>query len=675
MSTPMRISPPLDIKSSGALEDQQAKSETASGTASSAATPKHSESTSDGESDATSGSLRQLKVRDLELDDDGATQTSGSKKTKLSSGDESISPQSSAPDELHKQSTLAERANEERLMTPPRTPELGRGFPVEIFRHIASHIAVRSTADLLNATLVCKAWRQILLDDPELWRHNYVLDLTSRSAQAALQCFLPRARQGLRSLTILLSDAYSNADFQLLHDHWRMLIRTFLTIEPGDALERIKVNCLADDRDTILALFVVLTKLSCQLPSLLTFLCNTRMSDRFGIMKRFFTSLPVAVSVEITCLVQQVEEQTHAPPFQWLGMPEMPMPLALPLTRLSLVCVDLTLLDLPMLPNLRFLSLEWCLADISLWQILANAPNLEILDLSQTDSTEEEEEAVSIPLDGQRRHLLLPRLRQLTVYGPSSVLFWVPETDEPLTPEVHMPALLECKLIKTRNLNEAPSLSASIFDIEEEADCLRALASLAPQITRLSLDYSTVEDMPLWQSLGCFANITYLSLKGTEVTDLLIMQLPDLTPGLREIDVRNCPGVNAGALASVVERIRENSDGARRLQKAWCDEPVSFGGTEIEVAERLAYQWLEFQGVVPDMVRMRWHEKPRRYWKSPVGGRPWLGPPAVKARASASRMDERYYTGSSRRHSTETEEPELYDDTEDEDDLSEAATE
>ncbi|KAH8923720.1 hypothetical protein BT69DRAFT_140198 [Atractiella rhizophila] len=70
-----------------------------------------------------------------------------------------------------------------------------------------------------------------------------------------------------------------------------------------------------------------------------------------------------------------------------------------------------------------------------------------------------------------------------------------------------------------------------------------------------------------------------LELSSTQATDRVIVCLPNICPSLRELDVRGADSVTCRGVARMVEKFRELSEGARRIERVFVNEPLkaSFG--------------------------------------------------------------------------------------------------
>ncbi|CAA7259466.1 unnamed protein product [Cyclocybe aegerita] len=80
-----------------------------------------------------------------------------------------------------------------------------RRFPGEIFREIFLYIAVEDSAELIPSAQVCRRWREIALEFPELWT-NIVLGsskaLTEQQSRGILQILATRSKEWPLSLTL-----------------------------------------------------------------------------------------------------------------------------------------------------------------------------------------------------------------------------------------------------------------------------------------------------------------------------------------------------------------------------------------------------------------------------------------------------------------------------------------
>ncbi|GAA5869979.1 hypothetical protein JCM3774_004327 [Rhodotorula dairenensis] len=191
--------------------------------------------------------------------------------------------------------------------------------------------------------------------------------------------------------------------------------------------------------------------------------------------------------------------------------------------------------------------------------------------------------------------ILLPRLRYLRLNGLSPAL-WAPEygSDDPSeymdlpTPYFVMPALVECDLSEI--------MIDMIEELEPAVSPLAVLGKLAPSIRDLCLHGVVTDDRCLF---ACFyqmhGRLLRLDLRESSASDHFICRLPDLTPLLRELDVRGCADISVQGVARVVEVIRLiHDEGQSKVARVWIDPPASDEGW----AEFQAYEWLAFLDIL-----------------------------------------------------------------------------
>lgn len=187
--------------------------------------------------------------------------------------------------------------------------------------------------------------------------------------------------------------------------------------------------------------------------------------------------------------------------------------------------------------------------------------------------------------------IYLPRLRCLRLNGLSPAL-WSPEygSDDPNeyvdlpTPYFVMPGLVECDLSEI--------MIDLIDELEPSVAPLAVLGKVAPSIRDLCLHGVVTDDRCLF---ACFyqmhGRLLRLDLSDSSASDHFICRLPDLTPMLRELDVRGCPDISVQGVARVVEVIRQiHDEGQSKLSRVWIDPPAEDEGWP----EFQAYEWLAF---------------------------------------------------------------------------------
>ncbi|BGP52506.1 hypothetical protein JCM8202v2_000060 [Rhodotorula sphaerocarpa] len=186
-----------------------------------------------------------------------------------------------------------------------------------------------------------------------------------------------------------------------------------------------------------------------------------------------------------------------------------------------------------------------------------------------------------------------PVLRYLRLSGTTPAIFAPARghdndvfSEEYPTPLFEMPALVECVL-------EDTPIDA-LNDLNPGLGQLATLGHVAPNIRFLTLRNLNAEDEALYSCLqGMHGRIVRLDLSESTFSNQIICRLPQLTPMVRELDVRGATEVSVQSVARVVEVVRAFfDDGQSKLARVWVDPPME-GWTELR-----AYDWLAFVGVL-----------------------------------------------------------------------------
>ncbi|KAI5477656.1 F-box domain containing protein [Pseudohyphozyma bogoriensis] len=231
--------------------------------------------------------------------------------------------------------------------------------------------------------------------------------------------------------------------------------------------------------------------------------------------------------------------------------------------------------------------------------------------------------------------IIFPNLKSLFLAG---------ETTPPLFSSLEYADTLEQASPYPTPVFVMPSLESAGLDqivveqdgqLEEGEGPLTVLGRNAPELTTLALTSSIISDEAIFQCLaGMGAKLVTLSLYDTELSDQLLLHLPELVPELEDVDVRKTE-VTLQGVARFVERFRDVHDGRKRIKSVRVDPPSWERWSE---AEGVAYEWLiwvdvfvrdesDYEGDGPK------DEKSRRKWKKSgklPEGRVVLRNPAVQ---------------------------------------------
>ncbi|GAA6020184.1 hypothetical protein JCM10207_004360 [Rhodosporidiobolus poonsookiae] len=193
--------------------------------------------------------------------------------------------------------------------------------------------------------------------------------------------------------------------------------------------------------------------------------------------------------------------------------------------------------------------------------------------------------------------IILPSLTSLVLDGATWPLFanlepFEVEADdaEPWpTPILVMPNLISARL------DDTPVDTTESF-LDDYHAPLAVLGRSAPDVQELSLRSLLTCDESVLSCLAAMnARIVSLDLSGSGITDALVVQLPNLTPNLHYLDVRNCADVSSQGVARAVEVIRDRHDeGDTKVVGVWVDRPSS----NADPACWRARAWLDFVGVL-----------------------------------------------------------------------------
>jgi hypothetical protein len=279
-----------------------------------------------------------------------------------------------------------------------------------------------------------------------------------------------------------------------------------------------------------------------------------------------------------------------------------------------------------------------CLENLAFhWDDLKRTNNADFARVEELD--EEVLDAREFPELAEESDIILKDLVELKVTGRDSPPFWQHHKDLPWVPDISMPALLRVAFYGVGTLEEPSTVAEppsprrrhlayeawqlegiDISDEEDDflddlqPDALWSLAVVSKRIQELTITNSTFGDHSLMESLKCLNSLRKLVLCGTEVGDWSIEALALLAPQLRYLDVRST-SVTPRKAAQMVEHLREKGG---KLQELLIDDPGPFYDSETSMADFVAYQWMEWIGVLVDWIEgARNRRDSKQPWQPP----------------------------------------------------------
>lgn len=561
------------------------------------------------------------------------------------------------------------------------------------------------------ASRVCHSWRSAITGDSKLYR-RLLVDLASPLAVGKAEWWCQRSSRSLKQLKLFITAQHDATEDEEAESIARVqgVFAAVQHHDGGQSIDTIGIYAmLADGHAAYHAIIATLESLALA-PAIhdfsLTIYCQwyfpLEISRRFfGFLGRTrhlqFCVKPVGDDFVLQELIPASETTDYNRVVPVLGRQDVLYggPRSLPamehLERLDFsgVVFDYKL-ELPDLPHLRSLKLDYCRLGRAFYQLLEAASQLERLVVhnmvqdvnSQMFDADEELEAEPDPIE-------MPRLRQLDLYGELTPCFWAPETDEQAAdmaprPEVSMPALRVARLVDIGTLDqeedemfkyametkraavgrrwrrkdlclrmsehepdEADELMLEMEDddwIEPGMDALyRLLTTSGQHLTQLVLDGSIIDDTSLLDSLRDMPLVEQLRLRGTRIGgDHLAHICYELT-NLSLLDVRDCPRVCTHHVATASGAAIARTPPGPRLNQIYISDPGPYAWgidpleSEFHYYERLAWQWLTWRGVLVDWESDGRRKRGKTPWTQPMRPSHWSDSPSAKQAAQALR--------------------------------------
>jgi hypothetical protein len=144
---------------------------------------------------------------------------------------------------------------------------------------------------------------------------------------------------------------------------------------------------------------------------------------------------------------------------------------------------------------------------------------------------------------------------------------------------------------------------------------LLAFTTMAARLTFLDLSHTTVRSPVFTACIQPLSGLSTLILRGVcELENKALLSLPQYCPRLSCLNILSAELLSPAGVAPLVSRFREASGGSSKLCRVVVDDPVDFdwgsrdGNLFRAKAEYMAYRYLDFLGLVPDLIAEYWQD-------------------------------------------------------------------